>query len=112
MTDTTATEPAQSQRIQIDPLAMLNEARAMNDYLTNRSIQHVNEILILTREKEALVKQLEEQAKEFALEKTRIEQERDQMVQRLEAANAKIIEIQGVQTSAPVTAKSKVKANG
>lgn len=112
MTDTTATEPAQSQRIQIDPLAMLNEARAMNDFLTNRSIQHVNEILILTREKEALVKQLEEQAKEFALEKTRIEQERDQMVQRLEAANAKIIEIQNVQTVAPVTAKSKVKANG
>ena len=111
MTETTDTQPAQPQRVQVDPLAMLNEARALNDFLTNRSIQHVNEILILTREKEALVKQLEDQAKEFALEKTRLEQERDQMVQRLEAANAKIIEIQSAQT-ATLISKTKVKANG
>lgn len=112
MTDTTATQPAQPQRVQVDPMAMLNEARALNDFLTSRAIQHVNEILILTREKEAIAKQLEDQAKEFALEKTRLEQERDQMVQRLEAANAKIIEIQNAQIAAPVTTKAKVKANG
>jgi len=112
MTDTTETQPAQPQRVQIDPLAMLNEARAMNDFLTSRSINHVNEILILTREKDALLKQLEEQAKEFALEKTRLEQERDQMAQRLEAANAKIIEIQSVQTVSAPAVKSKAKANG
>lgn len=112
MTETTVPTPAQPRRVSVDPLAMLNEARALNDWLTNRSIQHVNEILILTREKEALAARLEDQANEFAVEKDRLEQDRDQMAQHLEAANAKIIEIQSQQITPASFAKRKAKANG
>lgn len=112
MTDTTATEPAQSQRIQIDPIAMANEARAMKDFLEGQSLQNANNAVLLFRKVKDLETALEEQAKVHKDEIDRITGERDEMVKRVEAANAKIIEIQSAQTVASVTVKSKVKANG
>lgn len=100
-------EAKQPQQIQIDPIAMLNEARAENDFRAMQSLRNANDVLTLIRQRDELKKALEDQAKEFELEKTRIEQERDQMMQRLEAANAKIIEIQAEQSP-----KRKVKSDG
>lgn len=111
MTDTTATEPAQPQRIQIDPIAMANEARALKDFLEGQSLQNANNAVLLFKKVKELEAALEDQAKVHKDKIERIAGERDQMVQRLEASNAKIIEIQNAQITAPVT-KSKVKANG
>lgn len=112
MTETTATEPAQPQRVQIDPIAMANEARAMRDFLETHSLQNANNAVLLFKKVKELEATLEEQAKVHKDELDRITGERDQMVQRLGAANAKIIEIQNSQSVAVVPAKSKVKANG
>lgn len=111
MTDTTVTEPAQPQRVQIDPIAMANEARAMRDFLETHSLQNANNAVLLFKKVKELEAALEEQANLHKDEIERITGERDQMVQRLEAANAKIIEIQSAQ-NATLNAKTKVKANG
>lgn len=112
MTDTTATEPAQPQRVQIDPIAMANEARAMRDFLETQSLQNANNSVLLFKRVKELEAAIEEQAKVHKEEIERVTGERDQTVQRLDAANAKIIEIQSTQLSAPAIAKSKAKANG
>lgn len=112
MTETTVVEPAQPSRIQIDPVAMANEARAMKDFLEGQSLQNANNAVLLFKKVRELEAALEEQAKVHKEEVERITGERDQTVQRLDAANAKIIEIQSTQLSAPAIAKSKAKANG
>lgn len=110
MTETTATQPAQPQLIQISPIAMANEARAMNDFLTDRSLRNANDVVMLMGRIRELEAQMADQSKAYADEVDRITKERDETVQRLAAANAKIIEIQTAQV--PPVAKSKVKANG
>lgn len=110
MTETTETKPAQPQLIPISPIAMANEARAMNDFLTERSLRNANDVVMLMGRIRELEAQIADQSKSYTDEVDRITNERDQMVSRLEAANAKIIEIQEAQTIP--AAKSKVKANG
>ncbi|WP_421565208.1 hypothetical protein [Ochrobactrum sp. EDr1-4] len=110
MTETTVTQPAQPQLIQISPIAMANEARAMNDFLTDRSLRNANDVVMLMGKIRELEAQIADQSKAYADEVDRITKERDETVQRLASANAKIIEIQNAQAS-PVS-RSKVKTNG
>lgn len=110
MTETTAIHPAQPQLIQISPVAMANEARAMNDFLTDRSLRNANDVVMLMGKIRELEAQMADQSKAYTDEVDRLTKERDETVQRLAAAHAKIIEIQTVQ-AAPVS-RSKVKANG
>ncbi len=111
MTDTTVTEPAQPSRIPIDPIAVANEAQALNDFLTGRSLQNANNAVMLMRKVRELEAAIADQTTVHAEEMERVARERDETVQRLQAANAKIIEIQTAQALPAPVAKSRVKVN-
>lgn len=90
MTDTTVETPAEATRIQIDPVAMANEARAMNDFLTSHSLQNANNVVMLFRKVKELEAEIEEH-KARADDLTRITVERDLLLQQ-RASDLKTLE--------------------
>lgn len=128
MSSTTTEQSAQPTHVRIDPVAMANEARALNDFLTTQSLRNANDAVILLRRVKELEAAADERAKIHNEEMTRITQERDQVLQMYESACQKIKDIQAdamnVQqqlndTQAevsvlrqPAISARKVKANG
>ncbi|MFD1197366.1 hypothetical protein ACFQ3K_03360 [Brucella gallinifaecis] len=128
MTETTATQPAQPQRVQISPIAMANEARAMNDFLTEQSLRNANDKVLLMMKIKEMELAAEEQSKIHKEEMTRITQERDQVMQMYEGACQKIKDIQSdamnvqhqlneaqaeiAALKTPPVVKRRVKSNG
>ncbi|MEN5277302.1 hypothetical protein ABE527_10155 [Brucella sp. TWI432] len=94
MTTPTTEQSAESTRTYIDPVAMANEARALNDFLMTQSLQNANNVVLLLRRIKELEAAAEEQTNVHGSEMQRITQERDQMMQMYDSSCQKIKEIQ------------------
>lgn len=100
----------QPRRIEISPIAMLNEARAENEFRQQQSLRNANDIMILLQQRDELQKKIADMSTEYEAEVKRLTDERDYLLGRLAEANNKIVEIQAGSLSALAT--DEVKENG